>query len=204
MPSRVEEFVTAVAARYADATVSFEAGALRVNEHGQQRRIIFARAQGALQFSTAPGRAAFGAPTGGAGTYTLQRFQREEQLEITIRAEDETALDAMFDRLVNSIFEVAGPNAFEDVNRYEWIGHDAQQGGTWASRQPAIRLYVNVRLASRSQPATYVQVQEVDASVQYPGATLTAEDGTPLVIEDGSAVRTIEPTPSFSVDIETT
>lgn len=163
--SRIDDLVTAIAARYNDSTVSFEAGKLRLNEHAQQRKVIFVRQNGSLQFSTAPGRRPFGTPVSGAGTFTQQRFTREEQLEVTLRAADEEDLDDMFDRFVNTVFEVCGPNAFENANQYEWFKEDSKNGGSWETRNPAIKLYFNARLASRSQTSPYAVVASTDTDV---------------------------------------
>lgn len=164
--SQLDEILTTVAARYADATVSFEAGKNVLNKNSQQRKIILARASGDLRFSSAPGRRVFGTPTAGAGSTTQQRFERFEQIEATLRAEDEDALDAMFDRFVNAVFDVFGPNAFENVNPYEWFQGDSTAGGDWARRNPAIKLYFRVRLRSVPQiPAPYVVLGSAEATL---------------------------------------
>ena len=163
--SRLDDTVTAIAAQYADATVSFEAGKFVLNKNAQQRKIVFVRQAGDLKFSSAPGRHAFGTPVAGVGTKTVQRFERFELLEVTLRAADEDDLDAMFDRFVNSVFEVFGPNAFENTNQYEWFQGDSTAGGDWSRRNPAITLYFRVRLKSRSQPGPYAVVGSADATL---------------------------------------
>ena len=163
--SRLDDTLTAIAAQYADATVSFEAGKLILNKNAQQRKIILTRQSGDLKFSSAPGKRAFGTPVSGAGTTTIQRFERFELIECTLRAEDEDALDAMFDRFVNAVFEVFGPNAFENTNQYEWFQGDSTNGGDWARRNPAIKLYIRVRLKSRSQPGPYAVLGSADATL---------------------------------------
>jgi hypothetical protein len=165
--------VTALAARYADATVSFEAGKLVLNKNAQQRKIILVRQEGQLKFSSAPGRAAFGTPLAGAGTVTKQPFERFELIEATLRAEDEDELDLMFDRFVNTVFEVFGPNAFEDVSDYAWFQADSTSGGDWARRNPAIKLYFRVRLRSIAQPGPFAVLGTADSTV-----ILKASDGT--------------------------
>lgn len=174
--SQLDEVVTAIAARYADATVSFEAGKVVLNAHNQRRKIILVRQSGDLLFSAAPGRRVFGAPTAGAGTTTTQRFERFELIECTLRAEDEDALDLMFDRFVNAVFEVFGPNAFENVNQYQWFQGDSSNGGDWVRRSPAIKLYIRVRLRSRSQPGPYA----VLAAAGGTAAMTDPEGGTGL------------------------
>lgn len=168
--SRVDDIVTAIAARMDDSTVSFEAGKLRLNEHAQQRRVIVQRTAGVLGFSSGPGRRPHS-----SGTGTEQRFVREETLRVTLRAEDEEALDALFDRFVNAVFEQFGPNALEDETPYSWHGEDSDQGGSWLARNPAITLTMTVRLRSRSDEKPYatvadgsVEVTELDSTVTVP------------------------------------
>jgi hypothetical protein len=184
--SRLDDIVTLLAAQYADATVSFEAGKLVLNRNAQQRKIVLVRQEGQLRPSAAPGRAPFSVPVAGAGTTTKQPFERFELLECTLRAEDEDELDQMFDRFVNTVFEVFGPAAFEDVNEYEWFQGDSSAGGDWARRNPAIKLYFRVRLRSIAQPG--------------PFAVLGTADGT-MVLTDPEGVT--GPTGDF-VTIQTT
>lgn len=163
--SHLDDILTAVAAQYNDGTVSFQAGRNVLNAHAQRRKIILARPSGDLRFSSAPGRRAFGTPMGGAGTTTDQRFERFELIEATLRAEDEDALDAMLDRFVNAVFEVFGPNAFEDVTPYEWFQGDSTAGGDWARRNPGIKLPFRVRLRSIPQPTPYAVLGSADATL---------------------------------------
>jgi hypothetical protein len=168
--SRLDEIVTQISDQYGDASVSFEAGKLVLNKHAQQRKIIMVRSSGDLRFSAAPGRRQYGVPVGGAGSVTDQRFERFELIECTLRAEDEAALDAMLDRFVNAVFEVAGPNAFENVNPYEWHQGDSSAGGDWIKRNPAIKLYIRLRLKSRAQPRPYAVVAAAETDVEQAGA----------------------------------
>lgn len=162
--SRMDDILTAIANRYADPTVKFECGKLKLNEHQQQRVVILVRQEGLLTFSDAPNRARYGTPVSSVGAYTVQRFDREELIEATLRAQDESALDDMFDRFVNAVFEQFGPNAFEDVNKYGWFADDSKNSGQYGgSRNPAIKLYFRVRLNSRSQPGTYAVIGTADA-----------------------------------------
>jgi hypothetical protein len=158
--SRLDDIVTALATRYADATVSFEAGKLVLNKHAQRRKVILVRQEGQLKFSAAPDRA------------PKQPFERFEMLEATLRAEDEDELDQIFDRFVNTVFEVFGPNAFEDVNEYSWFQADSSAGGDWARRNPAIKLQFRVRLRSIAQPGPFAVVAGVTGS-----AVLTDPEG---------------------------
>lgn len=162
--SRLDDFVTAVEAQFDDSTVSFEAGRVRKTRHGQRRRVIFQRRAGALVFSTGPGRHATGTPVSGVGDYTDQKFQRQEVVEVTLRAEDEDALDTMLDRLIDAIFVIAGPNVFEERSQYEWVEGDSSTGGTNSARQPAIRLLLTLKLKSvPPQPGQFVKVTDADA-----------------------------------------
>jgi hypothetical protein len=170
--SRLDDIVTSLATRYADPTVSFEAGKLKLNTNAQQRKIILVRQEGQLKFSAAPGRAPFSVPVAGVGTTTKQPFERFELLEATLRAEDEDELDQIFDRFVNTVFEVFGPNAFEDVNDYAWFQGDSSAGGDWARRNPAIKLHFRVRLRSIAQPGPFAVVSGVTGA-----AVLTDPEG---------------------------
>lgn len=183
--SQLDEILTTVAARYADSTVSFEAGKVVLNKNALQRKIILVRQSGDLRFSNAPGRRQFGIPLSGAGTTTQQKFERFEQIEATLRAEDEDALDLMFDRFVNAVFDVFGPNAFENVNPYEWFQGDSTTGGDWARRNPSIKLYFRVRLRSVPQlPAPYAVLGTADATLNLTdaeGATGPTADNVNIV-----------------------
>jgi hypothetical protein len=181
--SQLDEALTAIAARYADPTVSFEAGKLVLNKNAQQRKIVLVRQSGDLRFSSAPGRRVYGTPTSGAGSTTTQRFERFEQIEVTLRAEDEDALDAMFDRFVNATFEVFGPNAFEESSPYAWFQGDSSAGGDWARRNPAIKLTIRVRLRSVSQPGPYAILASAGATAipfDAEGATAPTADWVPI------------------------
>lgn len=173
MTSRLDDFVTAIDVQLADATVNLVAGRLRLNEHATQRQAIFTRQSGELTFSRAPGRTPFGAPVSGEGTFTRQVFTRSEMIEVTLRAADEEALDLLFDQFVNAVFEVCGPNAFEETNAYEWVGEDSSSAGAWDSRNPGIKFQLNVRLSSRGQPRPYAVIAVTSADVTEGDETVT-------------------------------
>ncbi len=162
--SQLDDLVTAVAARVADATVAFEAGKVKINEHAQRRKAIFVRDSGVLKFSTAPGRQVFGVPVSGVGTTEFQRFQRSESVLLTLRAEDEEALDALFDVVVNAIFDVGGPNVFENENQYEWAGKDSQTAGARTARNPEIVFMFRMRLVSHPKLKPYAVVANVQST----------------------------------------
>lgn len=162
--SQLDELVTAVAARIADATVSFEAGKLRVNEHGQQRHVIFYRDAGVLKFATGPGRQVYATPVAGAGTTEFVRFQRSESVVVIVRAESEDAVDVLFDAVANAIFDVGGPNVFENENQYQWAGKDSQAAGQHLRRNPEITFMFRMRLSSHPKPKPYAVVAHVQST----------------------------------------
>jgi hypothetical protein len=169
--SRVDDLVTELEAAFDDSTVGFQSGSLCLNRHATRRQIIFVRQRGVLSFVSAPGARPESIPVGGEGTLTKQRFQREESFLITLRAENESELDDLFDRFVNVVFETYGPNAFSELNAYDWHGEDSQNARAYERRNPAIRLLLNFRLASRSDPSPYVQVASTTADVGIPDDT---------------------------------
>lgn len=146
--SAVDDIAAALETRFADATVSFSVGANTSNQHGQRRRIIFTRVRGVLRHSSSPQRVvdAPGAP----GTHRTLRFQREEMLLVELRAESDTALDVMFDRFVECVFDEYGANALLDDNGYEWAGGDSTHGGSNTSRVPSIQFPLWVRLLNQA------------------------------------------------------
>ncbi len=146
--SAVDDVKTAIKARFADATVDFEVGENKLNQHGQRRRIIFARVRGVLRFSTGPQRVVDVA--GAPGTHRTLRFQREEMLMVELRAESDDALDIMFDRFVECVFDEYGPNALLADNSYEWGGGDSTSGGSNTSRVPSIQFPLWVRLNNQA------------------------------------------------------
>lgn len=145
--SAVDDIKTALEARFDDATVDFSVGANTTNQHGRRRRIIFTRVRGVLRHSTSPQRV-LDVP-GAPGTHRTLRFQREEMLLVELRAENDTALDVMFDRFVECVFDEYGPNALLTDNGYEWVGGDSTHGGSNTSRVPAIQFQLWVRLLNQ-------------------------------------------------------
>lgn len=163
--SQLDALVTAVAAAVGDSSVAFEAGKLRINEHAQQRKAIFVRTSGVLKFSAAPGRQIFGVPASGVGTTEFQRFQRSEAIELTLRAETEDALDALFDVVVNAIFDVGGPNVYENENAYDWAGGDSQSAGQRIARNPEITFMFRMRLQSHPKLKPYAVVADTQVAL---------------------------------------
>lgn len=170
--SQLDELVAAVAARVADATVQFEAGKVKINEHAQRRKVIFVRTNGSLKFSSAPGRQPFGIPVGGQGTTELRRFTRWETVAVTMRAEDEDALDALFDAVVNAIFDVGGPNVFENDNPYDWAGKDSQTAGQRIARNPELTFYFKMQLASHPKLKPYAVIENAQATITELGQSV--------------------------------
>lgn len=170
--SRLDDFVTAIEAQVDDSTVSFEAGALARGEHGQTRRVIFQRGSGRLSFSSDAGRASL---TDAFGLVPERRLTRAERITVTVRAEDEDALDTLFDAVANAIFDVAGVNAFEEETEYEWVEGDSTAGGSWAARQPAIRFELTVRLQSTVVAGSPVTLTDADATVSEGDEDVTVD-----------------------------
>jgi len=177
--SQLDELVTDVAARVADASVEYKAGKLHLNRHAQLRRAVFVRSAGALKHSAAPGRQVYGVPVSGAGTTQFQRFTREELVTLTLRAEDEEALDALFDTIVNAIFEIGGPNVYEDANDYEWAGDDSTNAGKHVSRVPELVFRFRMRLSCQPRALPYAVLAQIDATVTMLDADVEVEGFDP-------------------------
>jgi hypothetical protein len=213
--SHLEDIIEDLEAQYADATVAFEGGKLKKSLHAQQRQIILVRSEGKLKFSKAPGRAAFGVAIDGAGTMTNQRFERTEVLQATLRAANQDDLDDMFDRFVNTVFEVYGPNAFEDVNDYEWFQGDSAAGGDWVRRNPSITLTFSIRLKSRSVPVPFAVVGTATGEVtmgdetadlpdlpvpEYNPGVVSVTTGSATLTTADSLFGAVVPLPDFEAD----
>lgn len=166
--SHLDDLLDAIEVRFDDATVLFARGKIDLARHKQRRSIVMVRSNGVLKFSSGPGRMPFV-----AGQVERQRFVREELVEVTMRAEDETALDAMLDRFVNAAFDVLGPNCMSDENPYEWHQGDSTQGGANASRQPALTFLLRVRLKSHTQTLPYVALARLEGAVTELDSTVT-------------------------------
>lgn len=177
--SDLDDLVSDVAARVGDVTVAFEAGKLRINEHAQRRKAIFVRESGVLKFSTAPNRQLYSTPVSGAGTTEFVRFQRSELVSVTLRAEDEDALDILFDAVVNAIFDVGGPNVFETENPYDWAGKDSQSAGQRIARNPEITFMFRMRLASHPKSKPYAVIANSQATVIELSSTVSIANPGP-------------------------
>lgn len=166
--SHLDDIAAAIEARFDDATVTFVQGKVERARHRQLRTIALVRRDGVLKFSSGPGRMPFV-----AGTVERQRFVREELIEVAMRAENETALDAMLDRFVNAAFDVLGPNCMSDENPYEWHEGDSTQGGANLTRQPELRFLLRVRLKSHTQTLPYVDLARLEATVTELDSSVT-------------------------------
>lgn len=186
MASRLEEFAAALQTRFVlrggSASVTWETGGLSRGEHGGRSRVILTRQRGTLLAAVGPDRALLGAPLpGGESASSTQRFTREETIEFDIRAPDEEALDALFDRVIDTVFDFCGPNAFEgfrgDGTEYTWVNEDSGNSDRWTNRCPAIRIYLRARLRAVPQTDAYaVDVEEVDTTAGYTETGATAPE----------------------------
>lgn len=175
MSSQLAQFVTAVAARVADGTVLFQTGSLKINQHQQIRKAIFVRPGGVLKFSVAPQRQPFGIPVGGVGTTELVRFTKEDRIELTLSAADEDALDALFDVVVNAMFEVGGPNVLVEAEQpYDFAGDDSEHAGSYTSRNPQLLFKFRMRVASHPHTKPYAVVAGAGATITELGKTVTS------------------------------
>jgi hypothetical protein len=164
--SGLDDIVTALSARYADASVAFEFGQLALNHHAQQRRIVFVRTDGVLKFSSGPGRTTFSTPVNGAGTYQRVIFERDERISVTIRGETESQVEIMLDQFVDAVFAVCGPNALGTQNEYQWAGGDSTNAGANSARNPSLTFSLVVRLKSRPPAAgPYVQLAPLRSTI---------------------------------------
>lgn len=172
MPSRIDELVTEIAAKFNDPDVAFRAGKLEINKHNQQRLIVIVRKSGNITQRAVPGALRTGIAVGGQGTLTKQIFSRREVLEVRLRDVDEEALDNMLDRFCHAVHLVAGPNALTDLSSYAWFGEDSKNGGDWVRRNPSITLQMNVDLRSIPQNNPYALLIQADAAVTELGETV--------------------------------
>lgn len=169
MSSQLAQLVTAVAAKVADATVLFQTGKLKVDQHAQRRKAIFVRTGGLVKPSAAPGRAPFGVPVGGVGTTEYVRFTREEKIELTIGAEDEDALDLLFDKVVNAIFDVGGPNVLVETEQpYDFAGGDSEHADSYSNRNPTLFFMFRMRVASHPHTQPFAVLTTANATISEP------------------------------------
>ena len=162
--SHVEDIRDQLEAAFDDATVSFEAGENSTARHGQRRRIILVRTNGVVRHSSAPQRVV--QTPGSPATLEVQVFEREERIQVHLRAENDDALDIMFDRFCKCAFNEFGANFLQDENPYEWAGGDSTSGGSNTARQPAIVFDMWVRLRSRDAfPLPTVELDTLQTTI---------------------------------------
>lgn len=169
--SRLDDLVSDIETAFNDATVNFISGAVNLHRNATQRQAIFVRTRGVLSFVSSPGATPLSTPVAGVGTFTEQRFQRSETVLITLRAADESDLDDLFDRFVNVVFDLYGPNVFQVTNPYQWTEEDSKNSSYSSSRNPSIKLPLDFRLASRSDTRPYVEIADTTADLGIPDET---------------------------------
>lgn len=148
-----DDFVQAVEAQLSDSTVLFTEGKTG-KEHGkrdQKRRVSFERMTGKVRLKSAP-------QTVGGVPKNMNRFSDESRIRMTVAAEDENTTFQLFSNVLNAIFEIMGPNAFNDENEYEWANQDSKGGGH-VVRQPILTFELYIRLKMQP-PALLSQVIE--------------------------------------------
>lgn len=175
MSTKLQDLVTAVAARVADPTIQYAVGGLELNRNAKQRRAVFVRTNGTLRPSTAPKRQVSGIPVGGVGETQFVRFQRDEQIMLQLSAESEEALDAVFDLVVNALFDVGAPNVLENENLYDWAGDDSKNAKAHNARNPSMRFTFRMRVPSYPLADAYAVLARADA-------TLTEQGGADVAI----------------------
>jgi hypothetical protein len=131
MTALTDDFVSQLTAALADPTVAISAGKRNVAHNRQRRTITIARQDGSVQRSAAPARAP-------------SRFQRLENVLVTLTAENEEALDALFDALVSAVFRTLDPQV--TLGSYRFFGSSATDAGAERYRDPAIELDMQWRV----------------------------------------------------------
>lgn len=180
--SRLSEFVTSIDTALNDATVTLEAGKLRLHEHGNTRRIIFVRAAGRIEALASPGRHRLGVAVSGVADYAQQVYSRKELIGIELRADEEDDLDELLDAFLSALNQVAGPNVLPST--YEWHNGDSSEGGAWTARQPAIRLTIELALRALPTPTGHsVTVAGATADLVLKGAAGGIAAGATVTIE---------------------
>lgn len=147
-----DDFVQAVEVQLADSTVLF-AGSKIEKDRGkrdQARRVSFVRIAGKVTMRQSP--------KPGAEPKLMTRFNDEQRIVMTVAAEDEQTTFQLFSNLLNAIFEIMGPNAFNTENEYEWANDDSKGGGN-VVRQPILNFELYIRLRMQP-PALLSQVIE--------------------------------------------
>jgi hypothetical protein len=130
--------------------VQVAGGKRRLSENGPKRRVILVHKRGVIEFSSAPNRVEEGIPVGPTApladaNYELTAIQRRvAEIEVTVRAADEDAVEDLSDQVLGHLFRICGANAFADSTPYEWNEGDGE-GGAYLNRVPEQRFTVRVR-----------------------------------------------------------
>jgi hypothetical protein len=159
--SSFDNFVQGVEAQLADSTVLFTEGKTG-KEHGkrdQTRRVSFERHSGKVKLRSSPTRL-----TTGSAPVKMNRFTDESRIRMTVAAEDENTTFQLFTNVLNAIFEIMGPDAFNDENEYDWGGEDSKGGGH-VVRQPILIFELYVRL--KMQPPSVLSQVIDDATLNF-------------------------------------
>lgn len=163
--SHLDDVVYALETKMADTSLVFLKGKINLAKNEQRRRCIVSRVGGTLSKSDGPARQRNTSDT----TFKRMIFRRDEIFDVRLLAESEDALDVLFDRLANAIFEHFGPNALYGDVDYRWLNDDSK-GGSHTARQPGIEFQLRVRLRSFSDDYSRAILEQAEGTVTL-GAT---------------------------------
>lgn len=154
--SRVSDFVDAVEAQLADATVLFEIGLKNEGKHGQRRRVHWYRVGGEIEQNDRKG----GKLTDGETTRTVSVWRRLELVRMCVFAESETTIDTLLDNLIVAVDRAAGVNA---VRWEQYIWHENEH----AQRIPMVELEFRLALPVADEISTLVFISAVENTVEF-------------------------------------
>lgn len=174
--SHLDDVVYALETKLNDPSITFLKGKVNLAKQEKLRRVIVSRVGGTLSKSDGPGRQRLT----GDESFKRMIFRRDEVFDVRLLAESEDALDVLFDRLANAIFEHFGPNALYGDVEYRWLNDDSK-GGSLNNRQPGIEFQLRVRLRSFSD--------------EYSRAILAQAEGTVTEGTESVVVNVPAPTP---------
>lgn len=139
MASRLERAARKIHDELGDPSVECAIGRNELARHGQKRRIVWVHGQGRVERPRQAGGRVVGSEAN--GTRQTATWMRLEAVEVHIYAEDERAIDELFDRLLVAIDE-AYPNP--EITGYTWTTDEPGQNGL-TLRQPKIVLLLMLR-----------------------------------------------------------
>lgn len=154
--SRLQGFVSAVETALDDGTVGFRVNQVNKGKHGKKRRVHWYGEGGTIEApAQTSGRNSDGDPSNGVREPDL--WDRIEQIQCVIFAEDETTIELLMENLLRVISNTAGDGAVE-WNGYEWELDQIDR------RIPLIRLRFGLRWpvteeTSQLRPITDVENQ---------------------------------------------